>query len=68
MNKIWKYFDGKKTVIGLLLHAGWFASNLIFKDLANVDEVITGHTIIFGITGVGIGHKINKAIDSANKK
>lgn len=68
MKKLWGYFNGKKTVIGILLHSGWFLSNLIFKDMANNNEILTGHALIGTITGVGIGHKINKAIDIANKK
>lgn len=68
MKKVWQYFNGKKTVIGLLLHTAWFVSNLVFKDMANTNEVLTGHALIGTITGVGIGHKINKAITIANKK
>lgn len=68
MKKLWSYFDGKKTVIGILMHAGWLAANIVFKDMANVNEVLVGHSLIFSITGVGIGHKINKAIKDGTRK
>ena len=68
MKKIWEKLNGKKTAIGIGLHAAWFISNMIFKDFATTEEVLTGHALIGTITGVGIGHKINKAIDRANQK
>ena len=68
MKEIWKRLNGKKTIIGIGLHATWFIANMIFKDFATVDEALTGHALIGTITGVGIGHKINKAIDKANQK
>lgn len=71
MKKLWNYLSGKKTYIGIGLHAAWFIANLAFKDIATTEEVITGHALIGTITGVGVGHKIakskiNSAIDKAN--
>jgi hypothetical protein len=68
MKKIWQKLNGKKTVIGISLHAVWFVANMVFKDFATMDEVLTGHALIGTITGVGIGHKINKSIERANQK
>jgi hypothetical protein len=72
LKSIWSYFNGKKTVIGIVLHTAWFVSNLAFKDLTTMDEALTGHGLIGLITGVGLGHKIvkqkiNNAIDKANE-
>lgn len=66
--KFWKFIDGKKTYIGVGLHVFWFVSNLVFPDFANNSEQNIGHGIIFQITGVGIGHKIDKFLKSTTGK
>lgn len=72
MKKLWGKLNGKKTAIGIGLHAAWFISNIIFKDLSTYNESLVGHAVIGSLTGVGLGHKgikiINKAIDRANQK
>lgn len=68
VSKIWEAFNGKKTIIGIAMHAAWFAANIAFKDLSTQDEAITGHALIFTVTGVGIGHKISKKVNQAIEK
>lgn len=68
MKKLWEKLNGKKTAIGIGLHAAWFIANMIFKDFATVDEALTGHALIGTITGVGATHKISKAISNAKHK
>lgn len=67
LKKIWAKLSGKKTIIGLGLHLAWFAANIAFKDLSTSSETITGHGLIFSITGVGIGHKVIKNKESIKK-
>lgn len=66
ISKLWNWANGKKTAIGLGLHAVLFVSNIAFKDLMTQEQSLYGHGIIFSATGVGIGHKINKKINNAN--
>ena len=66
MKETLKKVDGYKTYIGLSLHSIWFLLNVIIKDLTSFNEMMTGHSIIFGWTGVGITHKAIKYIK--NKK
>lgn len=68
LNKIWSAINGKKTAIGIGLHVAWFVANMAFKNISTDEQAITGHALIFSVTGVGIGHKINKAIEKANNK
>jgi len=67
MKRIWKFLNGKKTIIGLSMHLGWFVANLAFKSLASPSEVATGHILIGTVTGVGIGHKIEKNKDKISE-
>lgn len=60
VEKAWEYLSGKKTFIGLSLHAAWLAAGIIFETDIPESKALLGHTIIFQITGVGIGHKIFK--------
>lgn len=57
LSKTWQKLSGKKTAIGLALHALWFGANIAFKDLSTPDESLIGHTIIGSITGTGLVHK-----------
>lgn len=68
IKKVWKWADGKKTYIGLGLHAGWCILNIIDKDLTGPTEYIEVHGYIAAITGTGAGHKVMKAINKAKKK
>lgn len=63
LSKLWNYFDGKKTYIGLAGHAAWLITNMVFKDLTTSEEAAYGHLIIGTVTGVGIGHKGVKFYD-----
>ena len=67
MKKIWTWLNGKKTIIGISMHLTWFALNLIKKDLTDSAQYWEGHGYIGAITGVGIGHKINKSINNSKK-
>ena len=58
--RAWDYLQGKKTIIGVVLHTAWLAINIVKPDLCNTDKYFTGHAVIFNITGVGIGSKILK--------
>ncbi len=60
MSTLWNKLNGYKTGIGVLLHVTWFLLNLIFKELSTDPETLTGHGLIFTMTGVGIGHKVYK--------
>jgi hypothetical protein len=57
MLKLWKLLNGKKTLIGLFL--GVIYSGLVAQGVIPRNDLI--ETAIFGITGVGIGHKIVKS-------
>lgn len=59
---IWLRISGYKTIIGVSGHIVWFLANMIKKDLSSPSETAIGHSIIFSITGVGIGHKITKNV------
>lgn len=62
-SKTWKWLDGKKFWIGVVGHAAWLTTNLIFKDLATPEQSAYGHLIIGSVTGVGLGHKAVKFYD-----
>jgi hypothetical protein len=72
--KLWAKISGYKTLIGVSGHIVWFLANVIKKDLSSPSETVIGHSLIFTITGVGIGHKISKSgkiqknIENVNKK
>lgn len=56
-NKIWGYFNGHKTKVGIGMHAAWFIANLVFKDFTTGDQSAYGHMLIGTITGTGLAHK-----------
>ena len=60
VEKVWNFLDGKKTTIGLSLHVAWLAAGIIFNKEIPESKLLIGHTLIFQITGVGIGHKVLK--------
>lgn len=62
-HKVWDYLNGKKFWIGVVGHAAWLTTNLIFKDLATPEQSAYGHLIIGSVTGVGLGHKAVKFYD-----
>ena len=68
LKKLWIAIDGKKTIIGIGLHTAWFIANMVLPELSTENEALVGHGLIGTITGVGVGHKVSKAIDKANKK
>lgn len=57
--KIWEAVNGKKTAIGTGLHLAWFILNLV-HPVTDKQGMLIGHSLIFNITGVGIGHKVIK--------
>jgi len=57
MLKLWNLLNGKKTLIGIFL--GIVYSGLVAQGVISRNELI--ETAIFGITGVGVGHKIVKS-------
>jgi hypothetical protein len=57
MLKLWNLLNGKKTLIGIFL--GVIYSGLVVQGVISRNELI--ETTIFGITGVGVGHKIVKS-------
>lgn len=60
MKKFLDWINGKKTIIGLIGHGVWLASNLIFSNLATPEQSAYGHLIIGSVTGVGLSHKVVK--------
>lgn len=59
-----KALNGKKTIIGGILHLIWFAIYIyghITKQYEISDDLqLRGHAIVFVLTGTGIIHKIKK--------
>ena len=68
LKRLWAAIDGKKTIIGIGLHAAWFVANIVLPDLSTENEALMGHGLIGTLTGVGVGHKVSKAIAKANQK
>lgn len=64
----WSWADGKKTYIGLALHAGWCLANIINKDLTDGMVYWEVHGYIGALTGIGAGDKVRKAINKAKNK
>lgn len=60
ITNISEWLNGKKTYIGVGLHAAWFVANIVFKDLTDSGQYWEGHGYIGAITGVGVGHKLLK--------
>lgn len=68
LKRLWAAIDGKKTIIGIGLHAAWFIANIVLPELSTENEALIGHGLIGTLTGVGVGHKVSKAIDKAKQK
>ena len=56
MKRLWNLLNGRKTLIGLFL--GVVYSGLVAQNVIQRNELV--ETAIFGLTGVGLGHKIIK--------
>lgn len=50
------------------MHTLWLSWNLVDPTFASTTEQNIGHAIIFNITGVGIGHKVDKFLKSDTGK
>lgn len=57
MKRLWYLLNGRKTLIGVFL--GVVYSGLVAQNIIQRNEVV--ESLIFGITGVGLGHKIVKS-------
>lgn len=68
LKQAWNWADGKKTYIGLALHAGWCLANLIDRDLTDGPVYWEIHGYIGALTGIGAGDKVRKAINKAKGK
>lgn len=59
LKKLWGKLDGWKTIIGFVGHSVLLASNIKW-NYATLNQELIGHTLIGQITGVGLGHKLDK--------
>jgi len=59
-SKLAKYLDGKKTILGILGHAGLVALNIFNKDIMTTSQQLEGHLLIGTVTSTGIVHKFIK--------
>lgn len=66
LKKIWEKTDGWKTIGGFFLHSAWFATHRHYK--MDIDTALWGHGGISSITGVGLGHKAKKLLNSEKGK
>ena len=65
MNKLWSKIRGFKTITGGVLHAAWFVY-YVFIEEVETDTKYVGHSVIFILTGVGIGDKIYRNKETIN--
>jgi len=65
--KILEKTNGFKTIAGGILHLSWFVYYVFFDKSIDVETKWTGHGIIGILTGIGITHKIKKAINQKIK-
>jgi hypothetical protein len=56
MKTVWTKLNGRKTLIGLFLAVIY--SGLVAQGIIQRNDIL--ESFIFGITGVGLGHKIVK--------
>jgi len=61
LNRTWKWLNGKKTFIGGALHLAWAVVHLTVPATKPFAEI--GHSGIFLLTGVGLGHKTLKLLN-----
>lgn len=62
LNKLWAWFDGKKTIVGAVITAlAWAATNAaVILPVLGVDTVLVAKIGGILLTVVGVAHKIYK--------